>query len=225
MNATGNKIKHLREEANMTLKQLSDNTGVGQSTISDIETGKAKNPKMATLKKIADYFNVSVDELMKSESVTKEKLNKYEVVIKEERETYECANNILNEKGFLFEDLLLEPFENLFNNPIVQKYFEYDYDKLESKHMNEMFNFLISTIAFKINELKKYRNFTSSDYKNIQIYIDDDNEIKCKKSEDIEFNTPTTTTGTAKREDSTTQTTTGKGVKSVSAVLDKYRNM
>lgn len=96
MNVIGNKIKHLREEAKMTLKQLSDNTGVGQSTISDIETGKAKNPKMTTLKKIADYFNVSVDELMKSESVTKEKLNKYESVIKEESETYECTNSILN---------------------------------------------------------------------------------------------------------------------------------
>ncbi|MBY6756382.1 helix-turn-helix transcriptional regulator [Clostridium botulinum] len=60
----GDSIKELREKNKLTLKELADKSGVGQSTINDIEKGKAQNPKAETLSKLANVFNISVDELL-----------------------------------------------------------------------------------------------------------------------------------------------------------------
>lgn len=64
MSKLGKRIKGLRENYGMTIKELSDKSGVGQSTISEIETGKAKNPKSETLSKLASALNVTVDVLL-----------------------------------------------------------------------------------------------------------------------------------------------------------------
>ena len=48
MSRLGKRIKELRDSHNMTIKELSEKSRVGQSTISEIETGKAKNPKSET---------------------------------------------------------------------------------------------------------------------------------------------------------------------------------
>ncbi|WP_352420773.1 helix-turn-helix transcriptional regulator [Proteiniborus sp.] len=64
MSKLGERIKELREGYKMTIKDLSDKSGVGQSTISEIETGKAKNPKSETLSKLASALNVTVDSLL-----------------------------------------------------------------------------------------------------------------------------------------------------------------
>lgn len=64
-------IKLLRDKHKMTIKELSVKSGVGQSTISDIETGKAKNPRMETLQKLANVFNVDVGSLLNTEEKLK----------------------------------------------------------------------------------------------------------------------------------------------------------
>lgn len=64
MSILGDSIKELREKNKLTLKELADKSGVGQSTINDIEKGKAQNPKAETLSKLANVFNISVDELL-----------------------------------------------------------------------------------------------------------------------------------------------------------------
>jgi len=64
MSKLGEKIKKLRKNYGMTIKDLSDKSGVGQSTISEIETGKVKNPKSETLSKLAKALNVTVDSLL-----------------------------------------------------------------------------------------------------------------------------------------------------------------
>lgn len=63
MTNAGKNIKKLRQLARMTIKELSDKSGVGQSTISDLETGKAKEPRFQTLKKVAKVLNTSVEQL------------------------------------------------------------------------------------------------------------------------------------------------------------------
>ena len=49
-----------RKSKKMTLKELALLSGVGPSTISDIETGKAKHPRMDTLEKLAKALDISV---------------------------------------------------------------------------------------------------------------------------------------------------------------------
>lgn len=50
----------LLQEKGITAYRVSKETGVTQTTLSDWKTGRA-TPKTATLQKIADYFNVSLD--------------------------------------------------------------------------------------------------------------------------------------------------------------------
>lgn len=58
-----NALRKLRKERNVTQKQLARALGVSESTISLYESGKHE-PDHATLIKIADYFNVSIDYLL-----------------------------------------------------------------------------------------------------------------------------------------------------------------
>lgn len=53
----------LLQEKGITSYRVSKETGVTQTTLSDWKTGRA-TPKTATLQKIADYFNVSLDWLV-----------------------------------------------------------------------------------------------------------------------------------------------------------------
>ena len=58
-----NRIRELRKQNDMTMKQLGEKLGLGESTISQYETGK-REPDIKTLLKISECFNVSVDYLM-----------------------------------------------------------------------------------------------------------------------------------------------------------------
>ena len=68
----GEKVKDLRKEKKLTLKELSEaiekKTGVNiaPSTLSDLEKygdSKSKDPRLSTLKAIAQFFGVSIDYL------------------------------------------------------------------------------------------------------------------------------------------------------------------
>lgn len=54
-----NRIRKLRKQENLTLEELGRRLDMGFSSLSHYETNK-REPKMATWKKLADYFNVSV---------------------------------------------------------------------------------------------------------------------------------------------------------------------
>ena len=58
-----NEIKKLRQERNITQKELAEHLGVNRNAISRYETGK-RNPDNETMISLAKYFNVSVDYLM-----------------------------------------------------------------------------------------------------------------------------------------------------------------
>lgn len=54
-----NRIKELRTKKHLTLKELGEQLGMPNNTLSQYETGK-REPKLETWQKLADYFNVSV---------------------------------------------------------------------------------------------------------------------------------------------------------------------
>ena len=57
------RIRALREEAKILQADLAKHLGVSQATLSNWERGEYQ-PDTETLKKIADYFNVSLDYLL-----------------------------------------------------------------------------------------------------------------------------------------------------------------
>lgn len=59
----GEKIKHLRKEKGLTLKQLGEILNLGESTMSMYESGK-RSPDYETLKKLAEIFGCSTDFLL-----------------------------------------------------------------------------------------------------------------------------------------------------------------
>lgn len=58
-----NRIRELRKQDNLTMKQLGEILGLAESTISQYETGK-REPDHKTLLKISEHFHVSVDYLL-----------------------------------------------------------------------------------------------------------------------------------------------------------------
>ncbi len=60
-------IKRLTDicaERHITINRLATLSGITQSTIEDLMTGKTKNPKLITLHKIAIGLNMTVAELL-----------------------------------------------------------------------------------------------------------------------------------------------------------------
>ena len=56
-------VRALREEANLTQKELADRMGTTQRKVSYWESGKIE-PDLENLWKICDYFDISIDELI-----------------------------------------------------------------------------------------------------------------------------------------------------------------
>ena len=58
------KLRALREERGMTRRQVEDATGISQGRIWSLETNEGVSPNLATAKKLADCYGVTVDELI-----------------------------------------------------------------------------------------------------------------------------------------------------------------
>ena len=56
-----NKIEFLCKQQGIKIAQLCKEAGIPKSTISDLKNGRTKTLSTQTLKKIAKYFNVSLD--------------------------------------------------------------------------------------------------------------------------------------------------------------------
>lgn len=65
-----NAINQLLLEKNMSKYRVAKNSGIAQTTLSEITSGKNKNPTLETLKKIADGIGVNLSCLViKAEEV------------------------------------------------------------------------------------------------------------------------------------------------------------
>lgn len=65
----GERIKELRESKGISQAMLAESIGVSNVMISMYEQNK-KKPSLPTLEKLADYFVVSIDNLLGRETVT-----------------------------------------------------------------------------------------------------------------------------------------------------------
>ena len=56
-------LKGLRSNAEMTLDQLADETGISKRTLITIECDEGGNPSTDTVKRLMEYFKISFEEL------------------------------------------------------------------------------------------------------------------------------------------------------------------
>ncbi len=102
--AVASNIKRLRNSRGISAVELSDKIQVSTSTVSDWENGR-KLPRSGALRALADYFKVSIEDLMSDKSVA-------------ERAKIPYGSEIIDLEGLLnseirlvFEDRVLAPKE------------------------------------------------------------------------------------------------------------------
>lgn len=157
MTLISDKIRYFRKKNNLTLAKLAQLSTVGQSTINDLETGKAKNPKFDTLKKLANALNVDVNEFFdEGLPITKKDINDWDYKLNtnqlsKELSIYDSINvnksNITN-IPILGTVRAGEPMltqENITGyNPVLNKFIsrdkQYFYLKVQGDSMNQEFN-------------------------------------------------------------------------------------
>lgn len=116
-------IKKFRKERKMTQKQLGEKCGMYESQIRKYELGTA-NPKIETIKKIADVLNVSIDRLTGDsvsgiiESRLKEVNKTLEIAAKEANVPLDWLQNIDSFVPGDMEFMLTQPRELDWNNTI-----------------------------------------------------------------------------------------------------------
>lgn len=97
MTILGDNIKKLRARAGKSLTDLSKESGVGRSTISEIESGKAQNPKTNTLNAIAKALGVKTETLTEMEF-------EHEYII---TDVEEALNVIMNQENLMLHGEIL----------------------------------------------------------------------------------------------------------------------
>ena len=111
MDSIGNILSNNRKSKKMTLKELALLSGVGPSTISDIETGKAKHPRMDTLEKLAKALDISVGVFFDCDvssnyseiNVPKEYTDKFKVTSRDKKQYLEAMKKA-NEAFFMDDE-------------------------------------------------------------------------------------------------------------------------
>jgi HTH-type transcriptional regulator, competence development regulator len=112
----GETIAKLRKEKGLSQYELADRLGFSRGKLSNYEQG-SRQPDYDTLKKIADYFNVSIDQLLGREEKVKTK-----------EDSLDEINKLVKEYGieqFGFFDI--EKWKDLSSEDIeeIKKHFEY----------------------------------------------------------------------------------------------------
>lgn len=142
MSRLGKRIRELRDSHNMTIKELSEKSGVGQSTISEIETGKAKNPKSETLSKLASALNVTVDSLLA-----------------EKWDDEYNPNGELAEQVKFIESLQLnspeEALKFILAQPAFMAYGGYDLNDLTEEEIMELANDMLLAMRLSVEKMKR----------------------------------------------------------------------
>lgn len=110
----GNKLKSMREKQGLLQKQLGDSLGISASTIGMYEQNR-REPDNLTLKKIANFFGVSIDYLLDNEN------NKY--INEKELKEKEVLKKTLIDNGFMksSEDLTDEELKKLMEFVKINK--------------------------------------------------------------------------------------------------------
>lgn len=95
----GEKIKKYREEKKMTQMEVAEVLGVKPATISKYEAG-ALEPNIESLKKLAELFGISVDELLKEDKFDVSKINVLEVL--REQKSMKLKGNLYHNTQIIF---------------------------------------------------------------------------------------------------------------------------
>lgn len=68
-----NTLRNLRETADLTLRQVEEATGISNAYLSQLESGKIKNPSAQVIYTLAKFYNCDLEKLLIEASIVKHK--------------------------------------------------------------------------------------------------------------------------------------------------------
>lgn len=99
----GERIRAIRKEKGMTQKQVADRCGMADSAIRKYESGR-QNPKLDTLKKIADALEVSIDVLLDIKPLPSQDItdhNGENIILDESLQNFIAFNDFIAGIGYI----------------------------------------------------------------------------------------------------------------------------
>lgn len=114
----GEKLKDLRKTKGLTLKEVADNIGLGESTISLYENNN-RRPDYVTLNKLSALYNVSIDYLLNNDSPNVNFGERIKALREQNNITQQELADMLNVDRTSVGKW--ETNQNLANNNILQK--------------------------------------------------------------------------------------------------------
>lgn len=192
-----NRIKELRNKKHLTLKELGEQVGMPNNTLSQYETGK-REPKLETWQKLADFFDVPILYLQGFGLSNEEAINMCWEWIHGERgyDNFEMSRILTNffkkkfssedcktlfENKEVFSDFMNRRFRSVFNYNSLSKM--KDQEALERKitiavslstreGMQDGVLALIDDIDFKKDSNEKIQETLGEIFENVFMYID-----------------------------------------------------
>ncbi|MEY8001173.1 helix-turn-helix domain-containing protein [Clostridium sp. Mt-5] len=170
MSKIGDNIKNLRKHFNMSIRELSEKSKVGQSTISEIETGKATNPKSETLSKIVNVFNLPIDILFVNDAlevlgnpITRDRLKNWDKnhpLIAAELKEFELDNKSNSKEHKKRSDEIefktpQEAMQFILNQPAIAGYGGFDPNKMSDEEIMDFANELLNQLKLLGYKYKK----------------------------------------------------------------------
>lgn len=113
MTTFGEKLRQLMESNNVKQQELADKLNVKRGSVSNWITNR-RCPDAETIVKIADYFNVTVDFLLKD--TKNEELKKVKEDYIEMKDLYECYKNLDENNKILIDSMIKTMLENQKTN-------------------------------------------------------------------------------------------------------------
>lgn len=80
MQNLGTRIKEIREKKHMSIYELANKSRLSDSYLGRLENGQRRDPSMATVIKIADALNISVEDLIGKRDFYKLELSTVEIL-------------------------------------------------------------------------------------------------------------------------------------------------
>ncbi|NMB07125.1 MAG: helix-turn-helix transcriptional regulator [Tissierellia bacterium] len=135
----GKNLKLIRESKKIGVNELARLSGVSAGYISALERDEKKNPSLTTLGKLADALEINIEDIMKSEPITKDDLDNWDKQSKQ-----------IKEEEFLFETGEFKTPEAamkfILKQPTIMGFGGFDIDKLTNEEIIEFANELLSQL-------------------------------------------------------------------------------
>ncbi|MFA9559856.1 helix-turn-helix domain-containing protein [Evansella sp. AB-rgal1] len=118
MNTFGENLRKLRKEKGLTVRKLSELSGVAHSYLSQVETGKRGVPKVETLEKIAAGLNIpSIDLLVQAGYINPDDY----ITMKNEKDNIEWSIEEQSQQPFQIDFLLDSSHPLLYQDRLLTK--------------------------------------------------------------------------------------------------------